>query len=426
MCNYRKIILIVSLFIALQASAQQSSVSTFSPYTFYGIGRLMSISTTAQRAKGGVGVADYSSVEINPRNSASYGRVARNTMLLDMGVCLGNFYQKSGNFRKTNNTVNIANVSLVAPLMKNCGIGFDLEPSSSVGYRVKFEGDVDDEMQSGQVVYDYQGEGGVTRWALGFGWNVAEQLSIGVEMILYNCSITNSYSVYNSSLSGGEADNRLRVERNYTYAKLLVGASVQWCVFESESRRFVLGAKFEPEANCRFQTQQMIVAAKDTLSNTTDNQRLKLPSRWTVGLAWRTKRWAVAADWELQRWSRSFTNERADNAEISWANCSTLALGGEFTPKPNDVRNFWHRATYRVGLRYDGGYLVDSGRRLKTRTLCLGLRLPLKQNSSINVAVEYGREGYDAEEVIMTDFLGMSIGLSFFGTDDWFKRNKYK
>jgi hypothetical protein len=42
------------------------------------------------------------------------------------------------------------------------------------------------------------------------------------------------------------------------------------------------------------------------------------------------------------------------------------------------------------------------------------------------VAVEYGREGYDAEGVIMTDFLGMSIGLSFFGTDDWFKRNKYK
>jgi hypothetical protein len=114
-------------------------------------------------------------------------------MLLDMGVCLENFYQKSGNFRKTNNTVNLANVSLVAPLMKNCGIGFDLEPSSSVGYRVKFEGDVDDEMQSGQVVYDYQGEGGVTRWSLGFGWSVAEQLSVGVDMILYNCSITNSY-----------------------------------------------------------------------------------------------------------------------------------------------------------------------------------------------------------------------------------------
>ena len=426
MCNYRKITLIVSLFIALQANAQQSSVGTFSPYTFYGIGRLVSSQTTAQRAKGGVGVADYSFVEINPRNSASYGRVARNTMLLDMGVNWGNFHQKSGDFRKTNNTVNLANVSLVAPLMKNCGVGFDLEPSSSVGYRVKYVGRVGDDVQSEPMVYDYQGEGGVTRWALGIGWCVAERLAVGVEMVLYNCSITNSYSVYNSSLSGDEADNRLSVERNYTYAKLLVGVAVQWTVFEREGRRLVLGAKFEPEANCRSQTQQMIVAAKDTVSNTTENQWFRLPSRWTAGLAWRTERWAVAADWELQRWSRSFGMVRAENAEISWANSSIVALGGEFTPKPNDVRNFWNSVTYRVGVRYDGGYLVDSGRRLKTRTLCVGVGLPLKRNSSINVAAEYGREGYDADGVIMTDFLGLSVGLSFFGTDDWFKRNKYK
>ena len=106
MYRLQKIILICSLSVVSVAKAQPSSVSIFSPYTFYGIGVQATDATIAQRAMGGVGVADYDSVRINPRNVASYGRVARNTMLLDMGVAVMSCRQKCGNLRKVNNTVN--------------------------------------------------------------------------------------------------------------------------------------------------------------------------------------------------------------------------------------------------------------------------------------------------------------------------------
>jgi hypothetical protein len=134
----------------------------------------------------------------------------------------------------------------------------------------------------------------------------------------------------------------------------------------------------------------------------------------------------VAADWELQRWSRSFDDERAVSGRISWADNCVLALGGEFVPNPGDVRNFWNRVTYRVGVRYNGCYVVDLGRRLKTRVVSLGVKLPMKQNSSINVAAEYGRNGYDAEGLIKTDFWSLSVGFAFYGADGWFKKYKYK
>ncbi len=442
MCKYSKIIVIGSLLAALQAQAQQSSVGTFSPYTFYGIGQLESSMTTAQRAMGGVGVADYSAVEINPRNVASYARVARNTMLMDMGVCWGNFYQKSGNFRKTNNTLNLANVSFVAPLMKGWGVGFDLEPRSSVGYRVRFADEIrasdgvaesgsrgikeKSVAQQGEMVYDYQGGGGVTRWSLGVGCQVTEWLTVGVEILLHNCNITGSCQAYGCSFEGDTLGQKLDVERDYSYAKVLSGVSVQWRVFEKENKRLVLGLRFVPEANCRFETQEIVVSGVDTVSNVTRNSRLKLPSSWSVGAVWRSRKWAVAADWELQRWSRSFDDERAVSGRISWADNCVLALGGEFVPNPGDVRNFWNRVTYRVGVRYNGCYVVDLGRRLKTRVVSVGVKLPMKQSSSINVAAEYGRNGYDAEGLIKTDFWSLSVGFAFYGADGWFKKYKYK
>ena len=103
-----------------------------------------------------------------------------------------------------------------------------------------------------------------------------------------------------------------------------------------------------------------------------------------------------------------------------------LALGGEFVPNPGDVRNFWNRVTYRVGVRYNGCYVVDLGRRLKTRVVSVGVKLPMKQSSSINVAAEYGRNGYDAGGVIKTDFWSLSVGFAFYGADGWFKKYKYK
>ncbi len=432
MYRLQKIILICSLSVVSVAKAQPSSVSIFSPYTFYGIGVLATDATIAQRAMGGVGVADYDSVRINPRNVASYGRVARNTMLLDMGVAVMSCRQKCGNLRKVNNTVNLSNVSLVAPITKGVGLGLDIEPRSSVGYRVKFSSSRIDNSDIEQfaeqdVTYEYSGQGGVTKWSLGAGFCSGRdrRLSLGAELILLNCSITREGIARMSSLIEGKSDETTSVIKSETFVKLRVGVALQYDLFSLNGKRLTVGMQFVPRANVKMSTETEIATSLDTLPNFTEIQRVRLPAEWRIGIGWHNRQVALESDCEWQRWKKSFVGE-AVSARIATENFFLWAVGVEFTPKFNDVRNYWNRVTYRVGFRYDNGYISDSGRRLRLRMVSLGIEMPMKQMSSCSLTLEYGRRGFESDLIIKENFLNFKIGLSLYGTDGWFRKLKYK
>ena len=67
--------------VVLSAQALGSSINTFSPYSFYGIGDLENPVTAASRGMGGVGIGFRSDKAMNLQNPASYSAIGRQTAL---------------------------------------------------------------------------------------------------------------------------------------------------------------------------------------------------------------------------------------------------------------------------------------------------------------------------------------------------------
>ena len=63
--------------VVLSAQALGSSINTFSPYSFYGIGDLENPVTAASRGMGGVGIGFRSDKAMNLQNPASYSAIGR-------------------------------------------------------------------------------------------------------------------------------------------------------------------------------------------------------------------------------------------------------------------------------------------------------------------------------------------------------------
>ena len=68
------------------ASAQSSSLNTYSPYTFYGIGDIHEEGIAVTRAMGGASLGFRSPFYVNTTNPASYSSVRSNSFLSNFDI----------------------------------------------------------------------------------------------------------------------------------------------------------------------------------------------------------------------------------------------------------------------------------------------------------------------------------------------------
>ena len=90
----------------------ESSINTFSPYTFYGVGDFAVQGPSYLRAMGGAGVAFHSPGMSNSLNPAALGAMQRNTFLFNFGMEGQNFYSKTVDKKTSYNTFNIRDVAV--------------------------------------------------------------------------------------------------------------------------------------------------------------------------------------------------------------------------------------------------------------------------------------------------------------------------
>ena len=125
------------LILPASAFAQGSSLSAFSPYTFYGLGDFSVQGPAFLRSMGGIGVAYANGRRMNYLNPASYSAVNPRSVLFNVGGEMYNIYAKTADSKTSYNTFNVRDVSMQIPLAKRLGFGFSMTPLSDVGYRVK-------------------------------------------------------------------------------------------------------------------------------------------------------------------------------------------------------------------------------------------------------------------------------------------------
>lgn len=142
---YKAVLSFLLSCLPLAVSAQSSSINTFSPYSYYGIGDIMAQGPSFSRAMGGVGLGFRSPIAINSLNPASYSAINRQTALFQVGLYGQNYYLRSQDTKSSYNTFNVSEIALQLPIAEGLGFTVGISPFSSVGYRItqSEEGSVD-------------------------------------------------------------------------------------------------------------------------------------------------------------------------------------------------------------------------------------------------------------------------------------------
>ena len=411
----KRFIVIVALFSAFAAEAQEN---VSSPYSYYGIGLTNFKGTVENRAMGGLSIfAD--SIHINMQNPASYGRLKRTNYAI--GASHDRIKLETESASDNAKITSLDYLALAFPVSDKVGIGLGVMPYTSVGYRIL-------DMNEGSASL-LNGRGGMNRVFLSAGWAVTPDLSIGVDADYNFGNFQNSQSINREDLQYGTTDVNRSDIKGFTFnfganyqkditEKLKLHVSTNYAPsmdLDSENSRTISTVDFSSG------TGRLIDVRELDLSNT----QFEAPSRLSfgAGIGERNK-WFVGAEYAsvgTSSYEDSFSF-RGDNGE--YEDASQFSLGGFYIPKYNSFTSYLERVVYRAGFRYDGTGLIVNNESINEFGISFGLGLPVGlEFSNINLGIELGQRGTKDSGLIQENFMRLSIGLSL--NDKWFTKRKF-
>lgn len=422
----------------LRAQKLESSIGMYSPYTFYGVGSLNYTAGSALDAMGGASVAFRSYRRSNLVNPAGFSAVARRSFLFDMSISGLNMYSKqmiAGQEKSTsNNMFNLGSVSVLFPVTRGLGIGVSVSPYSSVGYyTTKYEESSDVIADIGAVQYVYSGDGGITQFKLGAGWELAKGFSIGAEMIYLRGNIDRSYQMNIIPYTGSGTYNGISASQNDKVSRILGNFGAQYEFQIGKKNHLTLGLAYQLGGKLGADVTDYIPSGNiygDTVRLDSYISDIKLPSVISAGVYYRRPTFGIGFDYVYQNWAEHNGYDAVNR--VGYVNTSSYRLGAEYTPDRGSVRSFFKRVTYRAGIKYGDYYLTFDGHRLAEKSLTLGFEIPFMMNtvSSVNIGFEVGKRGNRStlnNGLVLERFFRLNIGITLFGGDYdyWFVKYKY-
>ncbi len=414
----KKIFLPVFVFFSLATFAQQA---TSSPYSFFGIGDVRFRGTVENRMMGSVAVFS-DSIHMNLQNPASYSGLKLSTFTVGAGYNQTNLESYEGKDKAQRTTVDYMAIGL--PLFKKATVALGLLPYSSVGYRVSTGDYVPN-------ILRYNGEGGLNRVFVGYGYQINKNLSLGVDMFYNFGSIETTNVQYLAALdvlNGAMEINRSEMSG----LSFRLGAMYQkkW-----GKRDLFASVSVAPQSNLRSNNTRTISSVAFVLEGGTPNildsfdpittkNTVKLPTQVTVGLGYgQAKKWMLGTE-VLFKQSSSFGNRFDDLTQASYENGFQYSVGGYYVPNYSAFSGYFKRVTYRAGFRYEKTGLVIRQESIKDYAVTGGFGFPLGGLfSNINLGVEYGRRGTAKANLVEENYTNVILSFSF--NDKWFVRSKY-
>ncbi len=421
------------------AVAQDGTINTYSPYSMYGLGDLQTQGTLLTRSMGGVGVGMRLATEINLLNPASYSTTLNKSVLFNYGMeGVNAFNSQNVDGTKLNNsyaTFNIHDIAMQFPLAKNLGAGFSVSPYSSVGYSISTSELLTD---LGMISYDYTGSGDITQVKFGVGWEAFKNFSIGLAAQYYWGDLIRTYTMSPIVITGDGSYYSTSGESTYTISKIKFQAGLQWTPIYTVKNRLTIGATYDFGGDLNPSTYDAVLGSGSVVTviakYMTDHMSIVLPSQIAAGVMYQTPKLLAGVDFTYQDWSSKNQNIEytTDGVAIEYNCFSTIKAGFEYTPRSNDVRNYFNRISYRGGLRYGGYQYTIGGENLNQAALTAGAGLPLKMGgiSNVDVGIELGTLSANgifgaASSLIRQDYIKFSLGFTLFGDDYWFQRPKF-
>jgi len=428
-----KKVLIVFLLITSTCSLLAQGTSS-SPYSFFGIGEQYSPRTSENSAMGGIGVAFNHYKYLNFTNPAAIAFLRETTY--SVGILNNDLTLKTADTKQNSVSTSLNYIALGFPLGKKAGFSFGLQPLSSVGYSLS-NNDFD-ENENLSAITLFSGEGGVNRVYGTFGIQISKSLAIGIEADYSFGTIENSITNKRDNVS---LASKYKEESVIRGGAITLGSQYQK-MFKS-NLYFNAGATLKLGNDLNTTGNEYLYSlvgsgatdiARDTIYANEISGKYKLPMKSIIGLGLgKRDKWHVGVEYQNQDalQPEGFTN--ITNSSYNYEKSNRISLGGFYLPKINSISSYWERVTYRAGLRIEKiGLAVDGTGTGANFTsiddfgMSFGLGLPLKQLSTVNLALEYGKRGTTSNNLIEENYFNvrLSLSLTASGQQGWFRKRK--
>ncbi len=441
MIKYTRLFITLLLAVIVLQAKSQSTATTSSPYSRFGIGDISDQLLPQNIAMGGIATATntiggYNT--INVINPASYSKIGFTT--IDVGVysniiTLG----KNGFPDEKNSNFRLSHVEFAFPVTKHSALSFGLLPYSEVGYSykvVKSNLGTSSAIDTNAVNNIYSGDGGLSKAYLGYGFGIGRHLLIGANVSYIFGSLKQQQSTEIPTLYGVLNS---RIEQNNHIGGLNYDYGAQYSIDLSDTKHIILG--YSASANSQLNSKNTFIVSQyyrdsngnegvptDSLVNSqSPNAKLKLPQINHFGIVFQNEgKFLVGADYTMGKWSDlsiAGTNAGLQDSKL-------FNIGGQITPNVNALSNFFALIDYRIGALYETTYLNVNGVSIKRYAATFGLGIPLPHDRAssafykINFSAEVGQRGVLTQGLIKENYVNFHLGFTL--NDRWFQRYKFE
>jgi len=423
-------ILILAIIFNLASYGQ---VNNTSPYSYFGIGDFNQQSTVVSSSMGGLGIASNYNNQLNFINPAGNSTLGFTTLSIAGKT---NFLQvNDGATIQSASSTSLSYLALGVPLGEKGGFVVGLQPNSNVGYAITEELlNLDEEVAEANV---FNGNGGTNRFFGSFGYKVYEGLSLGIEGEYIFGQIDNNLINQRQDV---DLYTRHRLISNITGGGIKIGAQYQKELKKGLEVNAGASVKLSNKLNTTSEeylysfnyTTFGVEQPQDTLVNRIDIEgKIERPLSWAAGIGiGKPHTWYAGVEYTAQDAINFDESVFLSNNKVKYDASSKISFGGFWLPKKNSITSYWHRVTYRAGLKIEspGLSISTSGNPNEFTTLddfgiSFGLGLPIgNQLSQVNLGFEYGNRGNTTDGLIKENYFNLRLGLNL--ADKWFHKRK--
>ncbi|RZK67278.1 MAG: hypothetical protein EOO95_03420 [Pedobacter sp.] len=425
---YKRINYIAAILVLVCGLGAQAQVTTSSPYSRYGLGNIKGSLLPQLRAMGGISTAVNSITgfnNINMQNPASYSAITLTT--IDVGMSAGLTSLTRNSLSETSFNATFSHLAFAIPVSRRSAFSFGILPYSDLGYSYRNKVKID----TTSVDQLYEGEGGLSKAYIGYGYRIGDHLRIGAnaEYIFGNLQTTRATEYALAGAINAKLQNKNSV------GGLNVSYGIQYDFNVGKRTSVTLGYSGSNSGKLNsnqtfFATQYTRDAAGnestalDTL-NSVDNGKsnLTLPLTHNFGISIKqSDKWLIGADFRMSKWAATSINNVNSGLQDSWG----ASLGGQWTPDATSYNSYMKRIDYRLGVNYDKTYIQINNQDIKQMGASLGFGFPLPSANAgsafykINFTTEVGQRGTVSNNLVKEKFINFHLGFTL--NDTWFRR----
>lgn len=411
----RKLFVLYCAFVFNSVKADAQNVS--SPYSILGIGDIENNDYGRYSASGSAAVTRREAGYYNFSNPASLTVMLYKSINYDFS-----FRGRVSQFKlPTADTLTgaskdfvIKRITLAFKLKPTVGIAVGLKPFSSVNYKYKTNGSIND------VNTDYtkyaDGSGGIYQAYFSIGKELKKRLSVGATVSWLFGSLQNSIEYYKESIGLDIIKN----ENSFYYGAGLQ-SGIQYYSLPEKKWQHVIGITTAVYTNLKGQNTTDYEENGNSIKTLeSKNIKFKLPASFSAGYSIFNK---SGISFHFQGTYHKWPTQKLSYNNAFVKDSYGVHLGMEYAKKIQASNNTLEKYYIGWGIKMEQTYLVVNNNNIRDYAITLGGGKNLSRFISLSVGFEAGKKGEASLKQIQDNYYQFSIGLTV--KDFWFGTKKF-